>query len=123
MRFRLLADHLFGDAYLEEGTEVGTGTQVPWPQTRFFDQVKRVWVEGPMAPSMHMEPLDDEAEAAYAERMARMPGGVPVEIMQPPKNSPAPTGQGPRAKADSTVALNLPGQGPRTATGAVATKG
>lgn len=127
MKFRILTDHYWNDVYIEEGTIVGDGTSYPMPISRYYDPATRTWIEAPSAPSMHMEPLDDEAREAYVARMAKLPGGViGAEAMAPPKFVPLgqPTpGQGPKAKAESTVALNLPGQGPRTATGAVAKKG
>jgi hypothetical protein len=68
MLFRLAAVHYINDVLVPEGTLVGKGT--PWE------------ISGP---SMFMDPVDDEAKAAYEKHMEKWKGKrPPAEILSPP---------------------------------------
>lgn len=71
MKFRLTSKHYAFDREIPEDTLIGDGTGYP--------------MSGFGGPSIHMEPLDDEARAAYDKMMAKYAGRrVPIEILGAP---------------------------------------
>lgn len=65
MKYLLMQPHYIGEKYLDGGTEVGTGTAHPLP-----DDFK---------PSLHMAPMDAEAEKAVKDWTVKKERGNPID--------------------------------------------
>lgn len=65
MKYLLMQPHYIGEKYLDGGTEVGTGTAHPLPED--------------FKPSLHMAPMDAEAEKAVKDWTVKKDRGNPID--------------------------------------------